>query len=164
MVYHFKYFKEKNGYWAECIELKGCLSEGNTLNELKANLADALNLYLDEPSDSKMIFPLPKEKVRGGNILEIEVDTKVLCAMKIRESRLREGKTQVQVARELHYKTTSAYQKYERSKTCNPTLEQMVALKKVLPSFDTKCLFGGRQSLSASASAKRIGKKTTKIS
>lgn len=29
MQYHFKKHKEDGGYWAECIELKGCVTRGS---------------------------------------------------------------------------------------------------------------------------------------
>ena len=56
MKYHFKIHKEKNLYWAECIELKGCVTQGKTLVELKKNMAEALNLYIEEPENSKMFL------------------------------------------------------------------------------------------------------------
>ena len=59
MVYHFKVHKESNGYWAECIELKACVTQADTYNKLLKNMEAALNLYLDEPEFSKISFPLP---------------------------------------------------------------------------------------------------------
>jgi antitoxin HicB len=52
MTYSFKIYKEKNGYWAQCIELPGCVTQGKTLKELKKNMHEALSLYISEPSDS----------------------------------------------------------------------------------------------------------------
>ena len=37
MYYHFQVNQEENGYWANCIELKGCVTEGDTLLELEKN-------------------------------------------------------------------------------------------------------------------------------
>lgn len=51
MQYHFKIHEEKSGYWAECIELKGCNTEGETLDELHKNIQEVLGLYLSEPSN-----------------------------------------------------------------------------------------------------------------
>lgn len=61
MYYHFKIHKEKNGYWAQCIELKDCITQADTLDELHKNLYEALNLYLNEPDSSSIHFPLPKK-------------------------------------------------------------------------------------------------------
>ena len=56
MNYHFKIYKEKTGYWAECLELPGCKTQGDTIEELKLNAHEALSLYLDEPDNSKIII------------------------------------------------------------------------------------------------------------
>jgi len=42
MYYHFKIHKEPDGYWAECIELEGCVTQGDSLDELQKNMEEAL--------------------------------------------------------------------------------------------------------------------------
>lgn len=37
---------EEGGYWAEVPSLPGCLTQGETLDELKANLHEAIDLWL----------------------------------------------------------------------------------------------------------------------
>ena len=37
---------EEGGYWAEVPALPGCLTQGETLAELKANLREAIDLWL----------------------------------------------------------------------------------------------------------------------
>jgi len=74
MKYHFKMHKEGKKFWAECIELEGCNTQGNTKEELFENMKEALNLYLDEPEGSKVSFPPPKKVVKGRNIIEIPVN------------------------------------------------------------------------------------------
>ncbi len=64
MKYHFKIHKEGSGYWAQGIELKGCITQGASFEELEINMRDALETYLDEPKDSKDIIPLPDSSVR----------------------------------------------------------------------------------------------------
>ena len=49
MKYRFKIHSEEKGYWAECIELKGCITQGDSLEELHQNIREALQLYLEEP-------------------------------------------------------------------------------------------------------------------
>jgi predicted RNase H-like HicB family nuclease len=40
--------KEKEGgYSGQCLELPGAISQGETLEELKTNMADAINLVLE---------------------------------------------------------------------------------------------------------------------
>jgi predicted RNase H-like HicB family nuclease len=46
---------EEGGYWAEVPVLPGCLTQGETLAELKANLREAIELWLsvgDEATES----------------------------------------------------------------------------------------------------------------
>ncbi len=38
--------KEDNGYWAEVPALKGCFSQGDTLEEIKANIKEAIIAWL----------------------------------------------------------------------------------------------------------------------
>ena len=47
MKYHFKVHKEEKGFWAECIELEGCCTQGDSKEELIENMKDALSIYLD---------------------------------------------------------------------------------------------------------------------
>jgi len=46
---------EEGGFWAEVPALPGCLTQGETLKELKANLREAIELWLsvdDETMES----------------------------------------------------------------------------------------------------------------
>jgi predicted RNase H-like HicB family nuclease len=38
---------EEGGFWAEVPSLPGCRTQGDTMDELKANLREAVELYLD---------------------------------------------------------------------------------------------------------------------
>lgn len=137
MHYHYKIHKEKNGCWGECVELQGALSQGNTLEELKKNLEEALNLYLDEPKDSKVIFPMPRKAVRGKNIIKIGVDPQIALAVFLRNERLKKGLTQKEVAKRLGVPLYS-YQKLESSKTSNPQWKTLLKLNKVFPRLSLK--------------------------
>jgi predicted RNase H-like HicB family nuclease len=57
MIYHFKVHKEQRGYWAQCIELPGCFTQGNSIKELLQNMQDALNLYFEDPGFSGLYCP-----------------------------------------------------------------------------------------------------------
>ena len=35
------------GYWAEVLEMPGCVSQGETLDEMDANIREAIELWLD---------------------------------------------------------------------------------------------------------------------
>ncbi len=38
--------KEANGYWAEVPALKGCYSQGETIDEIKENIKEAITAWL----------------------------------------------------------------------------------------------------------------------
>ena len=42
---------EEGGYWAEVPDLPGCYTEADTLDELNANLKEAISLYLEDDPD-----------------------------------------------------------------------------------------------------------------
>jgi predicted RNase H-like HicB family nuclease len=57
---------EEGGFWAEVPALPGCLTQGETLDELKANLREAIELWLsvdDEVTESHA----------GDKVLELTV-------------------------------------------------------------------------------------------
>jgi len=50
--------KDENGYWAEVPALKGCFSQGETLEEITENIKEAINAWfsVDIPeSDGEVI-------------------------------------------------------------------------------------------------------------
>ena len=137
MKYHFKVHRGRDYYWGECIELKGCVSQGKNLKELKTMLKEALDLYLDEPDDSSVIFPLPKKRIRGCNIIEVEVDPKIALAFLVRRGRLLKKWTQKMTAEKLGVPLYS-YQKLENPKTANPEWKTLIKLLKIFPDLDLK--------------------------
>lgn len=42
---------EEGGYWAEVPALPGCITEGDTMDEVLANLKDAIEGWLDVAND-----------------------------------------------------------------------------------------------------------------
>ena len=130
MTYHFKVHRERDGYWAECLELKGCASEGDTREELERSVREALNLYLDEPANAKVAFPLPK-RASGAGVMSVPVDPGVALSVLLRNYRLRHRYTQTQIARKLGMKNLYSYQRLERRS--NPSLRTLQKLKRVFP-------------------------------
>lgn len=82
MKYHFKIHKEGKGFWAQCVELSGCITEADSINELHKNMQEALNLYVGEPEDSKDLAQLPNESIRiTRNIVEVTLDPQIAFAL-----------------------------------------------------------------------------------
>jgi predicted RNase H-like HicB family nuclease len=57
---------EEGGYWAEVPSLPGCVTQGETLNEVKANLPEAIDLWLS-------VDDQPTESMADDEVLEVNV-------------------------------------------------------------------------------------------
>ncbi|MGZ3789771.1 MAG: type II toxin-antitoxin system HicB family antitoxin [Bacteriovorax sp.] len=136
MLYHFKIHKESDGYWAECLELEGCQTQSDTLSELKVSMEEVLNLYLSEPYDSKLIFPLPFKKTpTGKGVTKVHVDPSVAFSFLIRMTRIQNKLTLKEMAKKLNYKNINTYAKLEKAKTANPELRTIAKIKNVFSDF-----------------------------
>ena len=95
MKYHFKIHKEKEGYWAECLELQGCVTQGDTLKILHKNMEAALKLYIEEPDSSKYIAPLPDTKIKTSkNIIAVPLNPKTAFSFLVRMHHIKNKMTQ----------------------------------------------------------------------
>ena len=54
--------KDENGYYAYCPQLEGCQTQGDFLEEIKANIQEAIELYLSTLSEEEK-----KERLSQGN-------------------------------------------------------------------------------------------------
>lgn len=142
MMYHFKIHREKKGFWAECLEIPQCVTQGESLDELKENAHEVLNLFLDEPEHSQIIFPMPEGNLKEAkNLMTVEVEPSIAFAFLMRRTRLLKGLTQHQMKDLLKFKTLFSYQKLERAKYANPTLKSLRHIKDCLPDFPVQLLF-----------------------
>jgi predicted RNase H-like HicB family nuclease len=53
--------KDEHGFYAWCPELKGCQSQGQTLEEAIANIREAIELYLETLSAEERAIALSQE-------------------------------------------------------------------------------------------------------
>ena len=53
--------KDENGFYAWRPELKGCHSQGDTLDEAMANIREAIELYLETLTDEERAAALSQE-------------------------------------------------------------------------------------------------------
>jgi predicted RNase H-like HicB family nuclease len=53
--------KDKYGYYAFCPELRGCHSQGDSLDEVLENIKEAIQLYLETLSPEEKDLYLSKE-------------------------------------------------------------------------------------------------------
>lgn len=132
MIYHFNINKEDNGFWAECVELPGCRTQAETYNELSDACKESLNLFLEEPKDSKVVFPLPNEILGNDlSLLGVEVEPEIALAVLLRYHRFNSKLTQKQVAEMLGMKNIYSYQRLE--KRSNPTLTIIKKIHNIFP-------------------------------
>jgi predicted RNase H-like HicB family nuclease/DNA-binding XRE family transcriptional regulator len=140
MKYHFRIHDEE-GLWAECLELKGCVTQGRDRVELEKNMLEALNLYLDEPESSTVIFPEPSSRRFGPGVVEVEVDPAIAFSMQLRKLRIRHRLTQKEAARRLGMRSLFSYQRLERRS--NPSLKTIKKVKALFPDFSLDSVLGG---------------------
>lgn len=140
MKYHFRAHIRDGECWAECIELEGCLTQGKDFDDLKRNAYDSLNLYLDEPQDSKLLFSLPR-KVLGSHkdIFEVDVEPQIAFSLLLRQTRISKGLTQKAMAKQLGIENLYSYQRLE--KRANPTLATVNRIKEAVPEFQCEYVF-----------------------
>lgn len=135
MKYHFKIHKEGKRFWAKCIELDGCYTQADSMNELYAMMEEAVNLYISEPEGSKEIAELPDGSIRASkNVIEVSVDPEVAFSFLVRYHRIKHGMTQSQVAKKMGFENINGYQRLER-KRCNPSLKTLSKIKGIFPDF-----------------------------
>ncbi len=63
--------KDENGYYAYSPELEGCQTQGASLDEVLANIKEAIELYLETLSDEERMTYLSKEILTAS--LEVEI-------------------------------------------------------------------------------------------
>jgi predicted RNase H-like HicB family nuclease len=63
--------KDENGFYAWCPELKGCQSQGETLEEAIANIREAIELYLET------LAPEERDVLLSREILSTSVEGNV---------------------------------------------------------------------------------------
>lgn len=143
MKYHFKIHKEGKGFWAECIELSGCFTQADSKEELLKNMQEALNLYIEEPADSKKLAALPDDSISPSrNIVEVQVDPSIAFAFMVKYNRIQQGLTQQEASDKLGFENIYSYQRLENKK-CNPTLKILFQIKKGFPNFSVDRMLSG---------------------
>ena len=55
--------KDENGYFAFCPELKGCHSQGDTFEEAKTNIREAIELYMETMSKDEIDELMPQKEL-----------------------------------------------------------------------------------------------------
>ncbi|MEA1911345.1 MAG: type II toxin-antitoxin system HicB family antitoxin [Spirochaetota bacterium] len=134
MKYHFRIHEEENGYWGQCLEIDSCHSQGDTIPILKKMLEEALDLTLDEPAGSNMIFPMPDSKYNSiRDVITIPVDNKIAFALLVRQNRISKRMTQKEAQEAMGLPSRTSYTRLESKG--NPTFSTIEKLLKAFPDF-----------------------------
>jgi antitoxin HicB len=117
---------EEGGYWAEFPDLPGCITEGDSEEEVLSMAKDALSAWLAVRFERN--FSIPEARfLKGKNIRWVEPNPEVGIPLVIRKIRKELGLSQKEVAHRLHIAYQS-YQAWENPKIANPTLKQLSKL------------------------------------
>ncbi len=117
---------EEGGYWAEFPDLPGCITEGDSEEEVLAMAKDALSGWLAVRFERNFSIPEPR-LLKGKNVRWVEPNPDVGIPLMIRKIRKELGLSQKEVARRLQIAYQS-YQAWENPKAANPTLKQLSKL------------------------------------
>ena len=63
--------KDKYGYYAYCPELKGCHTQGDSIEEVLTNIKEAVELYLETLSPQEREYFLSKEILTSSREVKV---------------------------------------------------------------------------------------------
>ncbi len=115
--------EEVGGFFVEFVDLPGCVTEGDTMEEASAMAKEALTGWLGVAYDHNIHIPDPSAP-GGDDIRYIAPDPEVVMPIAIRKLRTERGLTQKQVADALGIKY-QAYQRLENPRTFNATVKNL---------------------------------------
>jgi DNA-binding XRE family transcriptional regulator len=116
------------------------MTQGRTRAELEKNMREALNLYLEEPESSKVVFPPPARITKSRTVVPVEVDPGVAFAVQLRQSRLKSHLTQKEAAQRLGLRSIFSYQRLERRG--NPSLATIKKITTLFPDLSMDSVLG----------------------
>jgi antitoxin HicB len=125
-----KHVKEDDAWYVNFPDLKGCFTDGNTIEEAKANAQDVLNGYLEVAYSRNIKVNSPSNK-KGKNVFYFEPEHHIAFAIRLRLNREKLGLSQTDVARKIGV-SYQAYQKFETPTKSNPTLKTISKIENVL--------------------------------
>lgn len=121
--------KEDNGYLVRFIDLPGCITDGDTIEEATTNGREALTGFLASMYERNVPIPEPSV-VSRENVYLIEPDADVAVPVILKRLRESNKMTQSDVAKVLGI-SYQAYQRLEKPGKSNPTLNTLERLARV---------------------------------
>ena len=70
-VYHVAYERDESGWWVASVrEVRGCHTQGRTVDEARRRIRKAMNLFVDDARSAKLVdnvnLPAPASKAIGS--------------------------------------------------------------------------------------------------
>jgi antitoxin HicB len=131
MYYYARLKKQREGgYIVDFPMLRGCMTEGDTLEAALKNAKEALDGWLAANCDLDLDVPRSNRRM-GRNIHPVQVDARIEFAIRLRRLRRSRGLTQAEVARRLGT-SQQAYARLEMPDQCNPSLSTIQKLSTAL--------------------------------
>ena len=96
-MYHAKITREGKHHLAEFIDAPGCQTFAGSRTALLVAAKEALEGWLETHLQEGDAPPKPK-RVRGGDVVSIEIDLALRTALELRWARLASGMTQAELA------------------------------------------------------------------
>ena len=123
----------------KCIEISGVVSEGDTINELKANLLEALEGVLESYIGHNTTHPLPDVKLNSdANLTMIRISPELAFRIALRDYRIQRHYTQDVMRQKLGLNNRNSYVKLETKG--NPTFRTAGKVVEAFPDFPiTEC-------------------------
>lgn len=123
------YSKEDKSFLVEFPDLKGCLTEGSTLEAAFKNAKEALTGYLISIFERGYAIP-EASKRNGKNFYYIEPDPEVATPIMLRKIRGEKKLNQSEAAKKLGI-SYQAYQRLENPTRSNPTIKTLEKVARV---------------------------------
>jgi antitoxin HicB len=123
------YNKADRSFLVEFPDLKGCMTEGATLEDALRNAKEALSGYLTSIFERGFVIPEPS-KQKKKNIYMVEPEPEVATPIMLRKIRDEKKLNQTQAAKKLGI-SYQAYQRLENPTKCNPTIKTLERVARV---------------------------------
>ena len=144
LKYHGIIHHDSDGYWIEFPDLKGCVTEADTYEDLLTNASEALNLYLEDFVCNEKELPKPTAIINNLDptvtIATIDVNPEIAVPLMIKQIRQENNVSQMEVAEKMGVKYQT-YQQVESIKKFNATIK---TLRKVAKALDKKLIIDFR--------------------
>lgn len=137
-IYPAKFIKEeKGGYSVEFLDIKGCITQGDTFEEAYYNAREALSGIIESHIENKILLPKISKKSaetyqKSPHDVRLVIPLQeTLLPLIIREKRKKLKLTQQDMAKKLKV-SQQAYQRLENPITFNATTKKIEQIEKIL--------------------------------